>query len=690
MAEVQSNVYDLVFPSPPTLKEIIPISIAVQLWHQEINTHRMKNTLNQLDLKQYILSSNSSPRIPSSILSQIETAVNQFGLSIQGWLLHHQKLFKNEIFNDFIDFVGDFDCSIHYVRTAKRLVLCDQIDQILRFKIACAYCFEDDILRIWPLVSAHLDLRDISFYEYPTLFYWICQLQHQLYKLPRSHANNYNQSIEERILLNYSHDSWTCVVYFWNRLDFESRMRIATCHAHILGQNFAKIFSRYLAKTFDEVQLDQIANTSGWQIIATLLHKVLRKKGNESLYALSIWNYLKNKINGDKFIILIRKIINDLCAVCQSHGHYETLGDISSYEELCASTPDQLRQQAIQAIDISASAYTELCASTPDLMKQQAIQAILLDHSLFEIPNYVQYSGHPASGSVLFKFLFTLLTDAAIEDRSKFWNTFWSRLLPLLGTAQFDQLMTLCFNNDETEIVKFKLNSMSKMQNVRKKCLILLKNRYFEELNDFLKLCFPDEKRRRKIRFRLLKDFNVGNEDVTNPFPLNDFINDACDDVNAAAVFRTKLLMSSPSTVTALKSACYRTNFYQALRFIDALAPTQQVASDCKRLHVFPIFEQKLRTDYCLLHFEEHQLSNFLLECLGNDDEITRFKQTFNVDEVVQCVIRSALPKTVILKYNPFLAEFLEWYFDTPEALEEFQSRYANDNVFVQLTNKSE
>ncbi|XP_065213605.1 uncharacterized protein LOC135840818 isoform X11 [Planococcus citri] len=658
MAEVPSNVYDLLFPSPPTLKEIVSISIAGQLWRQEIDTHRTKNTLNQLNLQQNILSSNSSPHIPSSILSQIETAVNKFGPSIQEWLLHHEKLFKKEIFNDFIDFVEDFDGSIHYVRTAKRFVLCDRIDKILRFKIACQYCFEDDILRIWPLVSAHIDLRDIPFHEYPTLFYWICQLQHQLYKLPQPNSTNPNLSTVVQIFLYEHYHVWSHVEYFWHRLDPQSRMRFAT------GSRLAKIFCRYLVKTFDEVELEKIANFYGCEIIATLLAKLLQRNGNEDLYALSVWTFLKNKMNGDRFITLIRRIIEDLCNIC--HSQYRTVDDISAYAELCASAPFHL--------------------------KQLAIQNILQDQTLFKLTFYVEYSGNPVNGSVLFKFLFTLLSDAVIEDRSKFWNTFWSRLLPLLGTAQFDQLMTLCFNNDETEIVKFKLNSLCKVQNVRKKCLILLKNKHFEELNNFLNYCIPDEKKRRKIRVRLMKDLNVNNKDIKNPSTassLNDFINDVYDDVNAAAVFKTQLL-SSPSTVTTLQQVSQEGNFYQALRFIDALAPSQQIAFDCKRLNVFSIFQQNLHSGYCLFRFEENQFSNFLLECLGNDGEITRFKQTLNADEIVQSVIRSAMPKTVILKYNPFLAEFLEWYFDTPEALDEFKSRYANDNVFVQLINKSE
>ncbi|XP_065213593.1 uncharacterized protein LOC135840817 [Planococcus citri] len=659
MAEVLTDVYDILFPSPPPLKEIAAISIAFGLWRQEINSHRIKNILNQLNLEQDILSSDSLPRTPATIISFIKIYIRKVGLSIKQWLDSHgeskRKIFGREILNDFIDFVEDFDGSIHYVKTARRLVLCDRIDKILRFKIACWYCFEDDISQIWPSVSNDVNLTKVSSSPIPLPHYWICKLKDKLYRLPRS---NRAIQLEEEIFRNNFHVR-SSMEYFWNHLDVASRMRIAKAPP----VNFVKIFSRYLLPKFNELELDEFAKEQGYRFIATLLS--CKSTSNDffqsrALYFRAMWVLVRNRMNGERIFRLIRRIA---------------------------------RMQCDLIIPIDTSVYCELWNTIPDNVKPEVIQAISKGDSLFRSGYYFEYTDvvHIIHNSGLLDFLFTMLSDASIDEKNQFWNNNWRKMMNVMDSTQLNKLLGLCFDNDENKIAEFKTTTLSAWENIRGRCSKLLNYQRFEELNDFLSYCYPDDQARKTVAVNLLvEDFKLTYDSFKKISPLLiDFINDAYDDVNLATDFRTQFLFS-PSSVETFRAFTHSyslENFHHIMLVIDILAPSEQIARDFKKLHIFPMFEPKLRAG-SLVVSAEGEFLNFLRKCLGSDEEIARFKQTLCMDEIIQRMIQTAMVSQGGPKFNPFLEQLLDWYFDTPQALEEFKSRYADDDEFVMLTTR--
>ncbi|XP_065213601.1 uncharacterized protein LOC135840818 isoform X8 [Planococcus citri] len=664
MAEVQSKVYDILFPSPPALKEIVSISIAVQLWRQEINSHRIKNILDKLDLGKNILPSSSMSSVQFAELSMIEKYIKQVGLAIQQWLGHHfnRDLFNKEIFNDFIDFVGDFDGSIHYVRTARRIVQCAKLDEILRFKIACTYCFEDDILQIWPSVSTRVDLMNTVFNMNPELYYWICRLYNQLYKLPRS--NVAGQSAEENVFRT-SFSPWSFMEYFWNLLDSDSRMRIAADPP----LSFPKMFCRFLLPKFNEAELDKFVNTKWYTVICSLLpcddeeieytiepHRFVNDDGqNRGLHVKAAWTHIKDKISGDGGFYLVREIIRKMC---------------------------------YSARPIDTSAYCEIWKIAPDHLKRHALGAILLEKDLFQRKRYLERLTYQ-DGSFSFDFVFIILSDASAEERSLFWNKHWRNLIRIFRTTYLDQLMSLCFSN-QSEIINFKLNSFAGDQNLRRKCGALFKEQSLEELIKFLNFCWLDEQSRRSIQQDLLRqNLKISYSTTGGLSPLlSDFVNDSFDDVSLAVDFKTQVLFSRQTIAKINDFATNLNQFHYVLQFIDLLASSEQVACDFKKIHVYPVLERNIRRG-SFWGIEIHDFSIFLRDCYGSDDDIARFKKTLSVNSIVRRVIRETIP-ALGSKFNSFLVHFLEWYFITPQALEKFKSKYVDDEDFVLLITKSD
>ncbi|XP_065213561.1 uncharacterized protein LOC135840799 [Planococcus citri] len=399
MAEVWTHVYDNLFPSPPPLKEIAAITIALQLWRQEIYLYYIKNASGQPNLEQDIVSSDPLPRIPATIISFIKIYIRRLGLSIKQWLDDHRKfqqnIFGNEILNDFIDFVGDFDGSIHYVRTARRLVRCEQIDKIFRFKLACWYCFEDDIVQIWPSVSNDVKFSNVSFSSVPLPHYWMCKLKNQLYKLPR--PNVAGQSVEKQIFRN-DFSSWSLKEYFWNRLDVDTRIRIPK-EPRV---NFAKIFIRYLLPKCNELELDQFVKEGVYRLIPALLKCQVGCTNDDfqcrARYFRAMWVLVKNRMSGEKIFRLIKKIAQMLY---------------------------NLREP------IDTSVYCELWNTVPDHVKPEVTRAVSEENSLFR----VEYSREKVDihSSGLFNFLFTMLSDASAEEKNLFWSKNWRMLIDIVN-----------------------------------------------------------------------------------------------------------------------------------------------------------------------------------------------------------------------------------------------------------------
>ncbi|KAL6960080.1 hypothetical protein U1Q18_049603 [Sarracenia purpurea var. burkii] len=120
----------------------------------------------------------------------------QNALTTSSFKIFHNDM--NDILGLFDDFVCDNNGTIHDVRTAKRMLLCDRISQQEKFQIACQYCFEDDIRQIWPSVSGQLDLEKFDYSNQPLEYYWISRIINQL---SRKSRRKYRQRDFAKVIL---------------------------------------------------------------------------------------------------------------------------------------------------------------------------------------------------------------------------------------------------------------------------------------------------------------------------------------------------------------------------------------------------------------------------------------------------------------------------------------------------------
>ncbi|XP_065223321.1 uncharacterized protein LOC135847618 isoform X3 [Planococcus citri] len=600
MDEIVPVVYDIAQPTPVSLKDLSAIAISLEIWRNEIRKHRTNDTLGRFDpLTLNISSKTVLPDLPSVIYDVVDEYISRFGPSMDDWLsVHFNSIFDrfdrhddyaNSVLEDFDDFVADYSGTIHYVRTAKRMMVCDRFSEDEKFAIACMYFFEDDITRIWPSVceSESFDFdrsTDLSdFEECSQLYYWTCRLNDDLDEIPIDEFEYH--MVENRSSLEY----------FWDRVPhLENRMRKAIdTYNHDI-----KLFVTFVLSKLNDQQLDEFVSRNGCDLILNLLDHDLCNYW----FLEPTWNFIKNKMSESNLRTLVIKMLK-----------FEQKSAFKG----CSS---ELRYWMYNCSVIWNSI-------TPDL-KRSIVENILSDTRVFEnthsFPRSRRFVG----------FLLLVLSSATFEQRRAFWRDSWPHLIE--GTRSEDLLgiMKLCFENDE-EIAQIKDSILAKSENVHNVCSKLLSFGMFEELNDLLNFYWPEVQAAKDYKLQLLRSTFLGEKSgITLPLvkrvgEFRVFIDDTFNNKDQSSEFKNQL-MSSPSTPDNLSSyPCLKNPPIETLiTFVDRFASaedTKRVIKErmIRRLKEFVLINRECRYDR---RFETKHFERFLSWLLGSFDLVGSFK----------------------------------------------------------------
>ncbi|XP_065204472.1 uncharacterized protein LOC135834500 isoform X10 [Planococcus citri] len=658
MTEMVSKVYDLIYPSPATLKEISCNELVTALWRWKVENRVTDDLMPDLDLHK-----NLDPNIPSPVKRIIDECINRFISSKEEWSdYHYENLFydrndrpMSSILLNFCDFVIDRDGTIDYIRTAKRMMTCDRLYNDEKFKIACMYCFEDDITRIWPSASDYIDINEIEFYRSPELFYWVSKLIKSIFDV----GDERDDSIDDSTMLNTcSSTHWSSVEYFWNRISPEGRLSNTLFDlSHFERESFVRLM---LPKLSDQ-QLERFVLERGSHLIHDLVTESQYK-----FYALPTWMYIKNKMNENNFAKLI-----ELFMQAETDYHF---------------AEDSLPENSIELGDRSSNKdQTYLCCeiwrNSPDEWKRSAIKNILTQDRLF-----VRLEGTSPSRYREIGFLLTLLSDASFEERNDFWKKNWRNLIVDTRGKDLHRMMKLCFRN-ENDIAKFKETIMSDYESISERCIKVLQLGYFEQANDILTFCCPDIQKRMDLKQRLLRScisdesFVLKIEHLTQVKSINDFINDAFDDADVTADFKNNF-MSYCGIEYVLHKCTHLNCEYSSdhlIRFIDTFVSNEEVRNLVKQ-HILELVRNWLLHRHRIQRISADDLQTILVWCLGNEEEVTKFKKSESPMRdffAIEKIWKECTPLEMKMN-DEDVGGFLKWYFRNPEEIDEFNTLFAD------------
>ncbi|XP_065223481.1 uncharacterized protein LOC135847732 isoform X3 [Planococcus citri] len=621
MAEVTSKVYDIIHPTPVSLKQLSAIVISLEIWRRKINEYRTSQKLSEFDpgrlRKENTRMKTMLPDLPSTIYKMIEEVFSRFGYSMKIWRFHHyesgfcyQYSHENYVLEYFDDFVCDYDGSIHYARTAERMMRCEGFNSEMKFTVACTYFFENDIRQIWPSVSRNMNVDVIDFDEFPQLYYWICRLSNDLDKIETWGG----ETVDEKMLRACMPYNRPSIEYFWNRIPIEKQMRIPVG----VGALSSSDFVRYILPKMDDQQLDKFFNDS-WD--GNKLYHLFLYLHCDEWMVLRTWLHIRN---------IIKESIFSNCIVSMLEYAYPQADD----------DPDECDEVAKWHEFHEPEKWEYLCCQiwnrTPLNLKQSAIRLISSDSTWIEdISNRLSVSEYYDSNEIKVEFLLVILRDASLKERSSFWHISWISLINVVRSEDLQRMVQLCFKNDD-EITQIKQNFLITNSGFLKFCVTLLEDAHFEKLNALVSFCCPESQAARNLKQRLLQSVFLDEDSEFSPgivvgsADLKEFVNDAFDDVDASSDFKN-LLMSSSSNMKSLSSIICDdyVSFEELTEFIGAFVSTEEALTQIK-MSMIDSLKEYLTTNVRTrkYSFAQNKFNSILLWCLGNNEHVEEFKSS--------------------------------------------------------------
>ncbi|XP_065223313.1 uncharacterized protein LOC135847616 isoform X7 [Planococcus citri] len=603
MDETVPVVYDIAQPTPVSLKNLSAIAASLEIWRNVIYKHRMNSTIKKFDPLELNISLKSAllPDLPSVIYNVIDEYVRRFRPSANTWLCeHYERIFhisrchENSVLEVFDDFVADYSGTIDYVRTAKRMMVCDRFSEVEKFAIACTYFFEDDIRQIWPSVCQNFDLNTMDFRKCPQLYYWICCLRNETDKIP----NLGNRSVDELMVDYHMVENRPSLEYFWSRVSLEYRMRKAI---HTYNRDKKLLVTFVLSKLNDQ-QLDEFVNTYGCKLI-------LKLRNDHSWFFQPTWTLIKNKMNESTLRTLVIELL--------------TLEPFFGYERC----PIECQNWLYYCSEIWNGIAHDL---------KRSISEYVLPIMIFKENNVRVYS---FGGTRFVGLSLRILSSATFEQRSAFWRDFWPQLIVDTRVEDLLKIMKLCFENEE-EIAQFKNNILAENENLRLLCRKLLLNGMFVELNDLVNFWLPEIQTAKSYKLQLLQStFLVENNPVDDSLvksvnQFNVFIDGSFDDKDQSADFKNQLLLS-PATREVLSQMPCRWNcpVEPLMILVDTFDLAEQTVRVIKMGMTSCLTEHiSTRRNYGYFNvktFKTPVFDQFLLWLLGSAEEVERFRHTY-------------------------------------------------------------
>ncbi|XP_065223510.1 uncharacterized protein LOC135847742 isoform X2 [Planococcus citri] len=591
--EVTSEVYDILHPTPVSLKQLSAIATSREIWRSKVNEYRTGRKLENFNPcrlhRETTWMKTMLPDLPSTIYETIEEVVSRFGHSMEAWLTQHyqtgfrfQYTDENHVLEDFDNFSCDYDGSIHYVRTAERMMHCEGFNLETKFIVACMYFFEDDIRRIWPSVSRKMNLDLIDFYYYPQCYYWICRLSNKLDKI-RTWGG---QSVDERMFGRFMSCNRPSVEYFWNRLPLEKRMQAIDALGYYE-------FVRFILPKLNDEQLDKYVNDEdGDRLYGMFLNLHCDEWG-----ILRTWLHIRNIIKESNFTNLIIRMF----LVEDGEGEYHQQ---EKWKYLCC----------------------QIWNHTPLNLKQSMISVISSDNSWFEGTN-INY-GHYEFDEMNVELLLAILQDASLNERHSFWRNCWSDLIEPVRSKNLQRVMESIFENED-EINQFKQNVMISSEVVLELCGSLFRKKYFVELNAFVSFCCPEPQAANNFREQILQSVFLGEDCYLRSAIVCEIekFTELVKDVSAD--FKNRLI-SSPIFMERLSNIICAglISSKTIIKFIDnTLVSTEETVMQVKMSLIDSLKEYLTGNSWNSGDiFRKNVFNSVLFWCLGSNEEVEKFK----------------------------------------------------------------
>ncbi|XP_065218655.1 uncharacterized protein LOC135844396 isoform X7 [Planococcus citri] len=183
---------------------------------------------------------------------------------------------------------------VNSAETARNLLKSNALSVGEKFRLACTYCLQEDIVRIWPTVKYDHQVVSIEVDRSPFLmYYWKCYCAGQLQNI----RMRSDVSIEEYMIRKPSVNNWPAIEYFFDRLDAERRVPMVISLIDDFDGHGACFQKLLLAKLEESQRLPVIMGQ-----LAQIVRNYAEWGDNEEI--INTWYYVRDMISERDFLAL--------------------------------------------------------------------------------------------------------------------------------------------------------------------------------------------------------------------------------------------------------------------------------------------------------------------------------------------------------------------------------------------------
>ncbi|XP_065220535.1 uncharacterized protein LOC135845687 [Planococcus citri] len=632
----------LIYPtSPATLQQFALTRLALDLCH-------FKRSLKDCDLENFSYENALRIAVPAGVIKVIDKRVQSVDKKLSKLYLHFrirkdQKDFKvdfNERYFDSVSYGPDGNICLEL--TAMKLLSSEALSQREKFGIACMYCFEDDVRRIWPTIAHTSDLRDGCSEEVNRTLvqYWAMKM------IGSSNTPRYERIVNWMTLERVC---WPAFKYILNEMSSGK-------HRFIKGLLQKELrYAKYMLPKLNETQMRYVLQRYSVEIITKFVWKEKHLD-----FVMQVWNLAKDLINVDKFLEL-------LCILCSK-----------SYKCADQSECDKLVHVRIALCEIWITAPNSL---KDEIFKSDKVVRILIDLENFDLKNKMECYHHDVT------FFLRLFKDMPFESRNSLWIRYWLVFVVRYRAKFLDTFLRLCMT--EEEIPRFGETVMLDYKTIKPFLDFLLERQLHQDLIDYLKVCSPNHELFREF----LADFVVSSDKwLDNPqfdkfTELSKFIDGCFSDYDEIVSFKSKIFFTLQFQ-NVLKSRLGSGIVEDMVSITELFLYNELDLINAKRNLLE--YWQSYYLKSAKINFND--CKQFLSWCIADTNNVSSSNCNFPVDRVFEIVFLHAVPKLSVLlgplnmnrsepeplmarKLDEFIIvdEFLKWYFVTPEAVRDYK-----------------
>ncbi|XP_065217968.1 uncharacterized protein LOC135843859 isoform X2 [Planococcus citri] len=291
----------------PTLEKIATVKVAIALWNRAtvvipgIITH---NKTWQVSLLHEVSKWIDALPIPKLFANLIKEHVKRVKYNVINWVYHLSRavFFETRKISKLYQHVDRIiwypNERINYLETARNLLKSDKLNNMQKFRLASAYCLQEEIEKMWPMLEKN-DLGDeYNFYLRPLSCYWACFCNSRLSTIEnRSFVPIDQFMIELRCI-----DNWSAIEYFFDRLNTEQQVTEAVYLIEEFGLRFQKLV---LMKLNESQRLTVLMD----RVIYIICNYAYSEDNEED--AIATWYEVRNLITRDQFVGLFSELLFD-------------------------------------------------------------------------------------------------------------------------------------------------------------------------------------------------------------------------------------------------------------------------------------------------------------------------------------------------------------------------------------------